>query len=79
MSSDFLQVGHDSEMIVKSERDYVLMLTSGSEIYFHVINLGNGSFCCFQHASLSHVMGMWIELDLSLTYTEREREHSTLC
>lgn len=40
-------------MIVKSRRDYVLVVTSGSGSYFNLINPGNGSFCCHEHAALA--------------------------
>lgn len=60
LSLNFLQVGHDLEIIVKSERDYVLTVTCGSGIYLHLINPGNRSFCCpNKHAALVPYYDTW--------------------
>lgn len=71
----FFQIEHDLEMIVKSKRDYVLIATSGSGIYLHLVDPGNWSFC-WSMLLLFHVMicGVWIELDLSMIFAETERE-----
>lgn len=59
MPLNFLQVGHGLVRIVKSKRDYVPMVTSSSGIYFHLIDPGNGSFCCLKHVALIPCYDIW--------------------